>query len=212
MLWQQKVDDLRGPRKNSHVYQEMAAEMQMQGYDVNSSSVKIKIDNLTAKYRKAKAGMGTTGGSPASWHLFEQVHQIIGGFSINNVEELIEESFEDSMSSSPTNISPLSPSLPQLSPSPSCSSPLPSGSGGATLPPSISSAATSTRSGKQKQMDRLVTICEGIQSNFSEAMEKFTKSNDELVEIEKAKLVAMQELQRDARRLTDGLLYFLNRF
>lgn len=38
--------------------------------------------------------MGTTGGSPASWHLFEQVHQIIGGFSINNVEELIEESFE----------------------------------------------------------------------------------------------------------------------
>ncbi|XP_036341029.1 myb/SANT-like DNA-binding domain-containing protein 1 [Rhagoletis pomonella] len=114
-LWQQKVDDLRGPRKNSHVYQEMAAEMQMQGYDVNSSSVKIKIDNLTAKYRKAKAGMGTTGGSPASWHSFEQVHQIIGGFSINNVEELIEESFEDSMSSSPTNISPLSPSLPQLS-------------------------------------------------------------------------------------------------
>lgn len=51
MLWQQKVDDLRGPRKNSHVYQEMAAEMQMQGYEVNSSSVKIKIDNLTAKYR-----------------------------------------------------------------------------------------------------------------------------------------------------------------
>ncbi|XP_036341027.1 uncharacterized protein LOC118750414 [Rhagoletis pomonella] len=130
MLWQQKVDDLRGPRKNSHVYQEMAAEMQMQEYDVNSSSVKIKIDNLTAEYRIGQ-------GRYASWHLFEQVHQTIGGVSNNNVEELIEESFEDSMSSSPTNISSLSPSLPQLSPSPSCSSPLPSGSGGTTLPINI---------------------------------------------------------------------------
>ncbi|XP_017470383.1 PREDICTED: uncharacterized protein LOC108362060 [Rhagoletis zephyria] len=168
----------------------MAAEMQMHGYNVNSSSVKINIDNLTAKYRRAKTAMGTTGGSPASWPL----HQIIGGFSINNVEVLIEESFE--VSESPTHLSSLPPSLTQISPSP--------------LPSTSSSASDKSR--RKKQMDRLVTVCESLQTNFSEAMDKFPKSNEELVELEKAKLMAMQELQKDAKRLTDGVLDFLNRF
>ncbi|XP_036341325.1 uncharacterized protein LOC118750700 isoform X2 [Rhagoletis pomonella] len=155
----------------------MAAEMQMQGYNVNSSSVKMKIDNLTAKYRRAKTAMGTTGGSPASWPLYEQVHQIIGGFSINNVEALIEESFE--VSESPTHLSSLPPSPTQLSPlssSPTQITPSP-------LPSTSSSA--SAKSGRIKQMDRLVTVCESLQSNFSEAMDKFSKSNEELVELEK---------------------------
>ncbi|XP_036317348.1 uncharacterized protein LOC118732323, partial [Rhagoletis pomonella] len=145
----------------------------------------MKIDNLTAKYRRAKTAMGTTGGSPASWPLYEQVHQIIGGFSINNVEALIEESFE--VSESPTHLSSLPPSLTQISPSP--------------LPSTSSSASDKSR--RKKQMDRLVTVCESLQTNFSEAMDKFPKSNEELVELEKAKLMAMQELQKDAKRLTD---------
>ncbi|XP_041452258.1 uncharacterized protein LOC111077877 isoform X1 [Drosophila obscura] len=54
-LWQENIDDLRGVRKNSHVYMEMAQTMK-EGcdLDVGWTEVRTKVENLTKKYSGAK--------------------------------------------------------------------------------------------------------------------------------------------------------------
>lgn len=50
-LWEEKIEDLRGVRKNTHVYQEMAVKLQDANFPVCWTDVKTKIDNMTRKYR-----------------------------------------------------------------------------------------------------------------------------------------------------------------
>ncbi|XP_017468996.1 PREDICTED: myoneurin-like isoform X3 [Rhagoletis zephyria] len=110
-LWGEKVDELRGARKNTHVYQEMSSELAKQGCFLSAQDVKYKIANLTAKYRKCKEAMAPSGGSPASWNLYEAVHKVIGAQSINNVNMCAKESIE--CNSQETNeFAPLGVSVP----------------------------------------------------------------------------------------------------
>ena len=50
-VWGEKIADLRGTRKNSHVYAEMADQLQKSGVDVDADGVRLKTKNFTAKYR-----------------------------------------------------------------------------------------------------------------------------------------------------------------
>lgn len=50
-VWAEKIGDLRGIRKNSHVYAEMVEQLQNSGVDVNADGIRVKIKNFTAKYR-----------------------------------------------------------------------------------------------------------------------------------------------------------------
>ncbi|XP_036339681.1 zinc finger protein 2 homolog isoform X2 [Rhagoletis pomonella] len=110
-LWGEKVDELRGARKNTHVYQEMSSELAKQGCFLSAQDVKYKIANLTAKYRKCKEAIAPSGGSPASWNLYEAVHKVIGAQSINNVNMCAKESIE--CNSQETNeFAPLGVSVP----------------------------------------------------------------------------------------------------
>lgn len=51
VLWSQNVDSLRGNRKNSTIVPKMAAKMEEMGYPYTAYEIKVKIHNLTNKYR-----------------------------------------------------------------------------------------------------------------------------------------------------------------
>lgn len=50
-IWRSRINDLRGVRKNSHIVEEMAAELQQLGVMCTPSEIKTKMHNLTARYR-----------------------------------------------------------------------------------------------------------------------------------------------------------------
>ncbi|XP_017469576.1 PREDICTED: uncharacterized protein LOC108361467 [Rhagoletis zephyria] len=93
-LWEDRVGELRGLRKNAHVYAEKAADLAELGYIHNASDVQVKLQNFSQRYRKEKAEMGPSGGSPSTWVHYERVHQIIGGFKSNLHTELTLESID----------------------------------------------------------------------------------------------------------------------
>ncbi|XP_070069203.1 uncharacterized protein [Drosophila takahashii] len=51
-LWQDSIAELRGPRKNSHIYLEMAQSMKEAGFNISFRDVRTKLENMTKKYRK----------------------------------------------------------------------------------------------------------------------------------------------------------------
>ncbi|XP_070073540.1 uncharacterized protein [Drosophila takahashii] len=85
-LWGDHVEDLRGPRKNSHVYQMMAMIMGEQDIYVSWTEVRTKLENLTRKYKKEKEMVGPSGGAPSNWRLFDKVDRILGSFAVHNME------------------------------------------------------------------------------------------------------------------------------
>lgn len=50
-LWADKIDELRGARRNNHVYQEMQVILQRHGLEANLEDIKNRIHNLTTRYR-----------------------------------------------------------------------------------------------------------------------------------------------------------------
>ncbi|XP_075165704.1 uncharacterized protein LOC142238066 [Haematobia irritans] len=92
-VWRDNTSKLRGARKQSHTLHDMAKEMTKFGYQFSKDEIKIKIHNLTNKYRCEKKKVGPSGGTPSSWSWFEEVHAIIGSQSCNNAEELMEDNF-----------------------------------------------------------------------------------------------------------------------
>ena len=50
-LWAENIEDLRGIRKNSHVFAEIAQALNEAGVMMTGEEVRVKIKNLTSKYR-----------------------------------------------------------------------------------------------------------------------------------------------------------------
>jgi len=50
-LWQDNIEGLRGVHRNGHIYAKMAEELKNIGHAFDAKEVKIKIHNLTARYR-----------------------------------------------------------------------------------------------------------------------------------------------------------------
>ncbi|XP_061386197.1 myb/SANT-like DNA-binding domain-containing protein 1 [Musca vetustissima] len=107
-LWEERANDLRRAKRNGHIYQDIAAQM---NHKFTAEEVQVKIRNFTQKYRDEKMEMGPSGGSPSKWKFFEAVHRIIESNAANNAEVL--ESFLFKYTSDSSNhpeTSPLSPS------------------------------------------------------------------------------------------------------
>ncbi|XP_065367865.1 uncharacterized protein LOC135960487 [Calliphora vicina] len=94
----------------------MADELSKLGFSYSSRDVHVKLQNFTQRYRKEKAAMGASAGSPSTWSQYGRVHQIIGGFKANLFSELKSESINDSSTSSSFPLNELSSSLPPVSP------------------------------------------------------------------------------------------------
>ncbi|XP_049302192.1 uncharacterized protein LOC125775588 [Bactrocera dorsalis] len=104
-LWQSKVSAFRGSRKNSHIVEEMAMELQQQGVHFTASEIKSKMHNLSQRYRKEKTAVGSTGGSPSQWPLYDKMRSVLLPYVSYNAESLVEESFQSSTNSEPLQIS-----------------------------------------------------------------------------------------------------------
>ncbi|XP_070143245.1 uncharacterized protein [Drosophila kikkawai] len=86
-VWQENIEHLRGPRKNSHVYMEMAQTLMEAGYDVSWKDIKTKLENLTRKCKQEKDKMGPSGGAPSAWQHFEALQAFLGSFHVHNLEQ-----------------------------------------------------------------------------------------------------------------------------
>ncbi|XP_036320104.1 uncharacterized protein LOC118734457 [Rhagoletis pomonella] len=109
----------------------MAADLSKLGYNHSSRDVQVKLQNFSQGYRKEKAEMGPSGGSPSTWVHFERVHSIIGAFKASLYKDLTLESIDDSSKTSSSTAALPSPVTPLPSPSSSLPSPVPSTSGSA---------------------------------------------------------------------------------
>ncbi|XP_054745817.1 uncharacterized protein LOC129250206 [Anastrepha obliqua] len=179
-IWGDKAVELRGPRKNSHIYAEMAQSLVALGHEVRPVDVKYKIHNFTMKYRKCKAEQGT-GCSPASWKHYRRVHQIIGTDRVNNVDAVVVDSITGSIDSPGPSNSPISPSF---SAAPSASF---------TFAPSTSPAldeasapAAKTKNSNIQELNETIKTC----------MTENNKLTAELIEIEKKKVAAIEVLTK----------------
>ncbi|KNC27500.1 hypothetical protein FF38_12334 [Lucilia cuprina] len=74
--------------------------MLSKGFNVSGEEVKIKIHNLTNKYKEEKRKIGPSGGSPSSWDFYDRVHSILGPFKTYNMQALMDESIESQEASS----------------------------------------------------------------------------------------------------------------
>ncbi|XP_036344992.1 myb/SANT-like DNA-binding domain-containing protein 1 [Rhagoletis pomonella] len=91
-LWEEKLPQLRGCKRNSHVYAGMAVEMATRGFLFSANEIKVNIHNLTNKYRDERKIVGPSGGTPSAWGHYNKVHQILGGYKSFNLEAIVEES------------------------------------------------------------------------------------------------------------------------
>ncbi|XP_034475533.1 uncharacterized protein LOC117782622 [Drosophila innubila] len=85
-LWGECIADLRGTRKNSHVFMEMAEKLKSAGFSGTWSDVRTTIDNLTRKYKTEKIKIGPSCGEPSSWAFLDKVHCILGGLRVHDVD------------------------------------------------------------------------------------------------------------------------------
>ncbi|XP_073839099.1 uncharacterized protein [Musca autumnalis] len=93
-LWDKNIDKIRGVRKNSHIYAEMATELASFGFGYDGEEVKNKLHNLTNRYREEKKKIGPSGGSPSTWGPYERVHGILGGYKFHNIHSVVDESID----------------------------------------------------------------------------------------------------------------------
>jgi len=49
-LWGDKIEELRGLRKNTHIYEEMGEELKIHCFDFSPQEIKTKLENFRRKY------------------------------------------------------------------------------------------------------------------------------------------------------------------
>ncbi|XP_039969224.1 inactive protein tyrosine kinase pTKL-like, partial [Bactrocera tryoni] len=63
------------------------------------------MHNLLQRYRKEKTAVGSIGGSPSQWPLYDKMRAVLSPYVTYNTEGLVEESFRSSTNSEPLQIS-----------------------------------------------------------------------------------------------------------
>ncbi|XP_018797525.1 PREDICTED: uncharacterized protein LOC108974239 [Bactrocera latifrons] len=104
-LWRERAGDLRRVKGNSQIYADISVQM---AHKFTPKEVHVKIRNLTQKYREERKKVGSSGGSPSGWKLFDAVHQIIE-LAAGNVTETCESFTVSSIpTASPVSVVPVS--------------------------------------------------------------------------------------------------------
>ncbi|XP_037935563.1 uncharacterized protein LOC119669650 isoform X1 [Teleopsis dalmanni] len=93
-LWEKKLPQLRGQKRNGHVYVEIADVMCQNNFDFNAAEIRHKIRNLMNRYKKEKKM-----GIPSDWPYFEKVKMLLESYKSLDIETVVEESVVYSSSS-----------------------------------------------------------------------------------------------------------------
>ncbi|XP_050091498.1 protein bric-a-brac 1-like [Anopheles aquasalis] len=93
-LWAEHYRQLKSCRRNDHVLMKMKNKLEKSGCKVTVEDIRIRINNLSAKYRKESMLM-LAGGSPSKWPLFVKIHNILSNEStLDETVETQDESLE----------------------------------------------------------------------------------------------------------------------
>ncbi|XP_069966628.1 uncharacterized protein [Bactrocera oleae] len=200
-LWEQQLDQLLSEKKNTHVYQEMSANLAKHGIELSVPDIKYKISNLTAKYRKCSVALASTDSAPVVWPLYEQLHRIISRKSLNITDDASEGSIERKV---PVNLEAfLTPlAAPLFSPS--------FDSNAFTSPQPYSTelpASTNVRASKRQNSEKIIAICECLKASADEKNQLMR----EMVKVEREKLEVLKDLRDDNKKLTKVIMDYLSR-
>ncbi|XP_011195191.2 uncharacterized protein LOC105220452 isoform X2 [Zeugodacus cucurbitae] len=91
-LWTEKLPQLRGIKRNSHVYKDMSMEMAAKGFIYSANEIRVKIHNLTNKYREERKIVGPSGGSPSTCEYYININGILDSYKSFNLVILVEDS------------------------------------------------------------------------------------------------------------------------
>uniref|UniRef100_A0A182K5B8 BTB domain-containing protein n=1 Tax=Anopheles christyi TaxID=43041 RepID=A0A182K5B8_9DIPT len=94
-LWAEHYRELKSCRRNDHVFVKMKHKLEKSGCKVTVEDIRIRINNLSAKYRK-ESMLTLSGGSPSRWPLFNKIHNILSNDAggLDETAETQEESME----------------------------------------------------------------------------------------------------------------------
>uniref|UniRef100_A0A034WXD0 Myb/SANT-like DNA-binding domain-containing protein n=1 Tax=Bactrocera dorsalis TaxID=27457 RepID=A0A034WXD0_BACDO len=70
----------------------MSVEMATKGHVYSANEIRVKIHNLTNKYRDERKSIGPSGGSPSTWEFYPKINSIFGSYKSFNLKTLVEES------------------------------------------------------------------------------------------------------------------------
>ncbi|XP_058121758.1 uncharacterized protein LOC131294829 isoform X1 [Anopheles ziemanni] len=94
-LWAEHYRELKSCRRNDHVFVKMKHKLEKSGCKVTVEDIRIRINNLSAKYRK-ESMLTLSGGSPSRWPLFNKIHNILSNdTTLDETNETQEESMEE---------------------------------------------------------------------------------------------------------------------
>uniref|UniRef100_A0A182MKU6 BTB domain-containing protein n=1 Tax=Anopheles culicifacies TaxID=139723 RepID=A0A182MKU6_9DIPT len=95
-LWAEHYRELKSCRRNDHVFVKMKHKLEKSGCKVTVEDIRIRINNLSAKYRK-ESMLTLSGGSPSRWPLFNKIHNILSNDAggLDETVETQEESMEE---------------------------------------------------------------------------------------------------------------------
>ncbi|XP_065091609.1 uncharacterized protein LOC135712581 [Ochlerotatus camptorhynchus] len=176
----------------------MRITFEQHGFTVSAEEIKIRMHNLTARYRKEKNLIGPSGGSPSKWPYYVEVHRILGSFRIHIVEEVVEESISDTDATEEwlENEHPCSGS--EISPTPS-SSRSPSSSG--------RSAATKKKIVNQDILDEVKRINAIIQAEF----ERVRDTDERLIGLETERNELLREMNEHVKLFNETFINMMSK-
>ncbi|XP_055856957.1 uncharacterized protein LOC129919884 isoform X2 [Episyrphus balteatus] len=202
-LWAASEPQLRGSRKNGHIYKEMSKEFEGRPMSYSAEEIKMKLHNLTTKYKKEKQIIGPSGGSPSEWALYNKVHSILGGHRIHNLEFVVEDSRPSesisNSSGSTAAVSSLDITVIEDHEYSECSNKE------NPLSPSPDEGASTSKAKKRK-------ICgEKLKAIDEELLKHSKEESQKSLRIEEEKLACFKEFVADAKKFNASVLDILRK-
>ncbi|XP_018783250.1 PREDICTED: uncharacterized protein LOC108965355 [Bactrocera latifrons] len=203
-LWAERVVELRGVRKNMHIYENISEELAKLGYIYNAREVQVKLANFSQRYRIEKANMLESGETTSSWVHYGRVHQIIGRFKVNSIYDSTLETIQ-AESSGASRLSPLVPPSPHASPIPSTSaSPRASTSTPVTVP-------NKKKKGVSQFQLKVLDKFEELSAEITQYLRHTEENERQLIEIERQKAESLKKFIEVNREFKDAILKFLQK-
>ncbi|XP_050340252.1 uncharacterized protein LOC126766539 [Bactrocera neohumeralis] len=179
------------------------------------------MHNLSQRYRKEKTALGSTGGSPSQWPLYEKIRAVLLPYVSYNAESLVEESFQSVTDSEPLEISVEFVAASPL-PSPVCiPSPLampmsPADISSQTIPSpepsdSINKKMNHFQSLILRKFEKIEKQLEKASQESNETSIKIMDMTKKMLENDNKKTQLMEEYMKDSKETNQLLLEFLNK-
>nr|XP_019530006.2 uncharacterized protein LOC109401861 [Aedes albopictus]XP_029729801.1 uncharacterized protein LOC109401861 [Aedes albopictus] len=179
----------------------MRTSFEEHGYAVSAEEIKVRINNLTARFKKEKAIVGPSGGSPSEWQLYNRVNQILGSFRIHNVSAVVEDSIEEEHLDEEFLEEPCTQAT--FAASESADSPIASPSPPERPPPKMRKL--------MKPQAELMEEFKRTNARIEIELQHMREVDEKLLEIEQERNDILRGMAESSKELNEALVKFLNK-